>query len=223
MITIKKIWNWIYYILFKNVPVFVATVIGIFALACGLLIYGTVKPQETIINVPNILDYPVEKPAQSFPMKINITNEFSDNQIKIIQQAANDWNKFTKGKVIINLILNWIPPEPFSESFYKDYSEKTIWMKTGNEDEVVKLFLKYSIIGNGFTIGNTMIVINQFDNITANELYIIVIHELGHFISCEHINKKYPALMNVTGNYGHFTNYDKAEFCYIYKCNYKDL
>jgi len=222
MTTLKQIWDWVYYILFKNVPVFIATVIGIFTLACGLLIYGAVKAPEPI-NVPDILDYQIEKPAQTFPMKINITDEFSDNQIKIIQKAADDWNKFTKGKVIITLSPNWIPPEMFSEDFYRDYSEKTMWMKTGNEAEVVKLFLKYSIVGDGFTIGNTMVIINQFDKLDPNRLYVVVVHEIGHFLNLQHINKRYPALMNVTGNQGQFTNYDKAEFCYIYKCNYKDL
>lgn len=222
MDTIKKIWDWLIYILFKDVAVFIGSVIAIFILSIALLIYGTCGANNSI-NMNELVMYPIEKPAQTFPMNVNIVNEFSDDQIQIIENAAQDWNKFSKGRVVINFNIKWIPQEQFSESVYKDFPDKTIWLKTGNEPEVVKLFMKYSVIADAFTVNNFMVIVDPFNNLANEKLYIIALHEFGHFLSLEHIYPKYPALMNVGGNNGNFTNYDKMEFCFLYKCDYKKL
>jgi hypothetical protein len=214
---IKKVYDCIINLLFHNVPFFIATCIGILALAITLLIYGSCLNKT--IAAPDMVMYPLERTPTTFPLKLYVNDEFSDKQIEIMQQAANDWNKFSDGLVVIELVKNFEPPTYFSENFYKNYEKHTIWMKTGNEEEVARLFIKYSIVGDGFNIGNFIVVVNPFNKLDDNTLRTIFSHEIGHALALEHIKPQYEALMNPGGNQGRFTKNDAIVFCYLYKCD----
>ena len=216
MDTIKTIFVWIYTLLFKNVPFFIVSCIGILVLAIVLLAYGSCMKKEILAT--DMVMFPMDRPVPSIPLDLYVTDEFSEHQINILQKSADDWNKFSNGIIKINLIKDFVPPTFFSEDFYRNYSKHTIWMKTGNEEEVAKLFLEYSICGDGFSIGSFIVVINPFDKLEDNTLYTIFSHEIGHTLSLEHVKPEYKALMNPGGNFGQFTNNDKIVFCFRYQC-----
>ena len=194
-------------------------------LAISLLIYGTCCLKNGEIEARNIVLYPLDQPAITMPLDVYMTDEFSPGQVEIYKKAAADWGKFTNGIVKINVISDYSPPEFFSESFYKNFSKHTVWSKTGQEEEVVKMFLKYAFTADAFTVSNVMVIINPFNNLDDNKLHIIFLHEIGHFLSLQHLDTKhgYHGLMEVDGNDGLFTKYDAIEFCFLYKCDYNKL
>ena len=216
METIRSIFAWIYTLLFKNVPFFIASCIGVLVLALVLLVYESCMKKDILAT--DMVMFPMDRPIPTLPMDLYITDEFSDNQIKILEKAAKDWETFSNGIVKINLVKGFDPPTFFSEDFYKEFSKHTIWMKTGNEEEVVKLFMKYSIVGDGFSVGNFIVVVNAFNKLDDNTLYTIFAHEISHQLGFEHIKNEYKALMNPGGNFGQFTNNDKIVFCFRYQC-----
>jgi len=215
---IKETFNKIIHFLFLDIKVFIISIICFTILTIGLLVYGSSCVKSSALSPNDILMYPITKPPQTFPLKFHVTDEFSNNKIALFQKAASDWNIFSNGIVTMEFEFNWEPPVYFSADYYETYGKNTIWMKTGNEEEVVKLFLKYSIVGDGFTIGNFIVIINPFDKLDDKTLQIIIAHEMFHVLGGEHIKKEYPALLNPGGNGGVFTNNDKLVFCSIYKC-----
>lgn len=218
---IKPVFDKIFYYLFENKPVFIIF-LALFSLFVLIsLVYcqikGPVYPTATQIS-----EYPLDRPIPVMPVEFNLAEgEFTEKEVLVIRRALYDWQKFSNNKVSFILNENWQPIQCFSPDFYETYEKNTVWMKTGDEEGVAKLFLKYSISAEGFAVGNFIVIINQFETITENKLYMIMKHEIGHKLGFEHIKKEYPALMNIGGNNGKFTDYDKIMFCELYDCDNK--
>jgi len=216
---IKPAWDKLFYILFINKPLFIGFLIGLTILVFVLLIYGACKT-TTYPTAQEISLYPLDRPIASMPFELNIVkDDFTEKQISIVRDAVMDWQKFSDNRLIFIINEDWEPPVNFSYDFYSTYPHKTLWMKTGDDMGVVELFLKYSIIGDAFSVGNFVLIINDFNSIKDNKLYIILMHEISHQLGLEHIKDAYPALMNLGGNNGKFTIYDKIMFCELYGCN----
>ncbi len=173
----------------------------------SLLTYLSCK-SSNLPPINNVVMYELDKSkAVVFPMDLYVPeNEFKDNEIAILEKATNDWYAATKGVVNIKLVKNAKMPTFFSMDNYKDYPKKTIWKRNANSEEAVKHFIRHSINGNGFTIGNYILIIE--DGLNDNTMYITFKHELSHSIGCEHVRNEYPALMNVGGNSGIITRWD---------------
>lgn len=176
-------------------------------------------PHNNYPSAQEISLYPLDRPIPMMPIEFNLASgEFSEKEVAIIRSALTNWENFSSNKVSFILNESWEPVQEFNQSFYETYPINTIWMKTGDENEIAKMFLKYSITADGFAVGNFIVIINQFQKMTEQRLYMIMMHEIGHKLGMEHIKNDYPALMNLGGNNGKFSIYDKIMFCELYKC-----
>lgn len=199
-----------------NRPAFYIFLVLIFITSLGLLCYGSCA--NKLPNAKDISMYPLERPPVSMPMEFYISNDFSDNQIKIITKAAEHIEKSFNYKVKINL-KTWIPEPQFSENEYLINDKKTIWKKSAQNEEVLRLLLKHSLCADGISKGDFVLIVDEFNNIKDDKLFVIVVHELMHQLGMEHIYNDYPAAMNIGGNNANITIYDKIQFCYIYNCS----
>jgi predicted Zn-dependent protease len=169
------------------------------------------------VDVNDIAEYEIIEPARQFPLELCV-QDFDKTQQDAIKKALSDWNKFSNSIVTYNVQFDCDLQVPFTSLYYCDYDKITVWRKDWNDPSIFDLQMKYSLVADGFSIDN-FIVIVDVGNLDYNYTYTIFAHEFGHTLGMEHIKIKYPALMNVTGNNGSFTGYDKVMFCYIYDCD----
>ncbi len=199
----------------------IVALIGV--LSVGLLVYGGCRGQQTdpTVKAEDIVLYPMDRGTVEFPLEINIVDgDFNESQFATLQKAATTWSQATKGLVNIKLNKNYNPPMLFSSSNYENFGKKTMWKRSGATDnEVVKLQLKYSICADAVSVGDFIMILDDFNNLSNDKLYIVALHEWGHQLGLEHVKPQYPALMNIGGNNGEITKYDNLCLCSLYKCN----
>jgi len=169
----------------------------------------------TVNDVTNLRT--IERPIE-FPLNIFVTNEFTEDENIIIDKALRDWEaKFSI--ITYNVVYNWEPAEKFSRFIYKDKEYISVWKKSEYDSSIIDLQVRYSIIADGFSIGDFIIIVEDDGiKLTSNKLYTVFKHEFGHTLGLNHIENEYPALMNGGGNNGIITRYDKFVFCSLYNC-----
>lgn len=222
--TVRVVWDKIFYILFVSKPMFIGFLICFTVLVMSLLVYGAACRSTPYPSAKDISLYPLDRPIPTMPFELNIVKgDFNEKQISIVRKVVDEWEDFSKGELAFVLNEGWAPPEDFSVDLYSNYPSRTLWMRSGDDPGVVELFIRYSIVGDGFSVGNFILVVNDFGKIDDYKLYLILMHEIGHQLGMEHIKDNYPALMNIGGNEGEFSIYDKIMFCELYNCNFNDL
>jgi len=190
-----------------------AFTLGVIVLLICLQFNPQIKPKAN-----DLILYPLDKQPVNFPMVLNYDKSFfTKEQETIIKNSAIVWNKQSNGIVDIKVNSEWIAPVPFSRNAYEFFGKKTIWVIKEDNPEITKLQLQTSINADGIAIGDFIVIIKT-NNITNKKLSIIALHEIGHMIGLEHIKEQYPALMNLNGNDGIFTEYDLITLCSKYNC-----
>lgn len=180
-------------------------------ISAGILTYiQFFKTKE--ISISELMEVEHYRPKPKFPLELYHSG-FNNNQIELMQKAVDIWKMKTNGKLDVHLIL-WTPPEKFSEDFYENYKNYSIWLLDGNDPQVVKLFLKYSITMGGLCVGNYIGII-QDNSLTDQQFTKAVAHEIGHLMAMEHIRPEYPALMNLKAKDA-ITKYDLMQVNYLY-------
>ncbi|MDO8610185.1 MAG: hypothetical protein Q7R95_06545 [bacterium] len=200
-----------------NHKLFVGMVAAFGVFVVGLLIY-----MQFFMPLPQASElvlYPLTRPTVNFPLEINVVKgDFNLQQQKVLNSCVNNWKEKSNGVVDIKLNMDWNAPKPFSEINYLNFGQKTLWMRDSNDPEVLMLKLKSSMIADGVSKGDFIMVINDKNEVDLDKLYIIVLHEISHQLGLEHIKPEYPALMNLGGNNGVITKYDLVVLCSLYKC-----
>lgn len=195
--------------------------IGIFFVGVVILLFcGQINSSEDQLKAEDILDVPITRPKVEFPLVFNVIDtDFNDNEKEVLQSCADNWQYETKGLVNIVFNFDWSPPIEFDEVFYEAFPQKTIWKRKSNKEEVLLLLLKSNLVADGVSIGNFIMVIDDYlDPLSEQKFRAIVMHELGHQLALEHINPKYPALMNLNLNIynSQITKYDLIVLHSIY-------
>jgi len=195
---------------------FLTTLLIVLSLISGfLLLFGNFQNTNTVTVQDISLHELTEKP-RNFPIEIYVANEFNQKQKENIKKSLKKWNEFSNGKVTYKITFDWKPKRSFDIEYYTtSYPKITVWRKKWNDPAIFRLQLQYSLVADGFSIKN-MIVIVDHDDLDDNKFYTIFTHEFGHTLGLEHIKLEYPALMNVNGNKGRFSKYDKIMFQKLY-------
>jgi len=182
--------------------------------AFSFLFCNPKKPEPTL---EEIALYEITEEPRTFPIDILVTNEFSERDKKAIKKALEDWTKFSNGIIQYNITYDWVPTDTFSEYRWADSYPITVWKKQWDDPVMLDMLMKYSLIADGFSVGN-LIVIIEIDDRSYRDMYIIFKHEFGHTLGMEHIKPQYPSLMNIGSNQGVLSRYDRIMFCSIYSC-----
>jgi len=203
-----------------NRPLFIA-LMSIFTLGViSLLVYCTAFMPQTP-KVEDMILYPLDRPIVQFPFEINVVDgDFNESQQKVLLNVANTWKVKTNGVADIKFNMNWKAPMPFTEFNYIYYGKKTMWLRDSNDPEILRLQLNSSLNADGVSKGDFIVIMNDFDSVKHdnNKLFVIVMHEIGHQVSLEHIRPQFPALMNINGNDGVITDNDLIVLCTRYNC-----
>lgn len=199
------IWSklWVY--------VFVAlvTVVSVTLLVC-------LEVRGPNVNATDIVEYPLDRPRASFPMIVNVSRDFNDDQRDALSKATTAWSRATQGVAVIVLDRDWEEPEPFDPCVYEDYPEYTVWLRASTDPLVAGLVVRHGFF-DGVQRGK-MIVIIEDDDLSLNKLAIVFAHELGHLMALEHLKEPYVGLMSPNAGDWDITQLDIIEFCYMYPC-----
>lgn len=209
--TIKKI--------ILNKGLFYGSLIALTILVIILLSFGNCcsNPKEEKLTVTDITMYPLDRGTVSFPLDFYVVkSNFTNNQFNILNKAAKEIETILKIPKI-NLIP-YDPPTNFSEETYLIFDRKTFWKMSGLNEEVLKLQIKHGICASAVSKGDFILIFDDFGNLDDEYLFIAAKHEILHQLGMEHIYPQYPALMNVGANKGIITEFDKMQFCFLYKC-----
>jgi len=153
----------------------------------------------------------------SFPVTYYIANNFTTEEIIVINNSLLEWETTTK-IVKVKLVTNWTPSKDFDPDFYINYPIKTIWKLNESHPGIQKLFKRYGSFA-GLSYGNYYVLVeNDTDMQTPKRLYTVSMHEFGHQLGMHHINCKYPAIMNSNCEGSKITKWDITQFCYTYNC-----
>ena len=193
-------------------------IIKLFVFLFCISIIFSCDPKKVNPTLEEISLYEITETPRNFPIDILVTNEFNETQKKAVKDALKDWKKFTNNIVTYNVTYDWIPAEKFNENIYENNYPITVWKKKWNDPSILNLQMKHSLVADGFSIGNFMIIVEVPENIEYRETYIVFKHEFGHTLGMEHIKDNYPALMNIGANQGSLSKYDMIMFCSMYKC-----
>lgn len=167
--------------------------------------------------------------SQSHPLyySLYISQRFDANEVKIIEDAAKEWETKTDGLVEYSIYYNW-------DDKYSDMPRRhTIAIiKVSQWDEFTRKYL------DSYKDGKWMRVLGMYDpNHPRPTIYLVVDralghsflratieHELGHSLKMSH-NMNINSIMFPSTELGadHITNSDLEEFCKIYHCNIKEL
>lgn len=191
---------------------FITSVAVMSAFILGLLIYVQFFATRSTIPIDELMEVKHYREKPTFPLKLHHSG-FDVKQIKLIEKAADSWRQKTDGRLDVRL-EPWDPPEPFSEIKYENYDKYTMWLLDGDDPEVVKLFIKYSITMGGLCVGHFIGIMKDPD--IDDQMFLRAsAHEMGHLMALEHIKENYPALMNLKAKDA-ITEYDMIQVDFQY-------
>jgi hypothetical protein len=154
---------------------------------------------------------------QEFPVDIYVDSNFNNHEVKMINNAFEEWLIATDGFTQYNLIYKLDLQECSSESI--DSNKSNVILKCSIYSEFyTESYPEQNISGQA----NTNRIIIYYDRIKEDKFYYkILLHEIGHFYSLNHDNAGImkqgplppPCLDSVT----------LEQFCGIYDCSLYDI
>lgn len=150
-----------------------------------------------------------------------IDNHFSDNEIEIIKESANEWSNKTHN--IIKFDIEKMP----SKKHLNLNNDVLIIPVTSNFPDIIitdKFYDCDCTLGFYNNKGPINFIEIATDRISDNNYKNVVLHEIGHSVGLTHNNNigtlMYPTVQ-FTADY--ITEDDLVEFCKLYKCDPKKL
>lgn len=174
--------------------------------------FRVVKP----VKVEDIIVPTQVGPPIKFPITYYVDSKFTEHEFNVIQDGVAEIEKNSKGIVKIKLEM-FTALKGYLPEFYTTLPFKTIW-KLNREDPVIKaMFEQRGKNFAGFSYGNSVLIIMDYSR-TDERLKAVLIHEMLHQIGMNHIDNKYPAIMNSNLGPLKITKWDMLQFCHFYKC-----
>lgn len=162
------------------------------------------------------------------PKTIWIEKRWNDEEVAQIRRAIDEWNRFSReycGEDIIVYGGRLIDPNGF-QSEIDPGDQYNIIYKTAEPDENYEFLADVTgrpKIGGYAT--KTDILIFTFQDYISAHLYIVALHELGHWVGLIHIGNDpnvvmYPA--PPADRLSGLTKKDKQAFCLVHGCCTKE-
>lgn len=163
----------------------------------------------------------MEWDKNSYLITIHADKDFNKKEQKAILEAAQEWDYFTRNKFQFIIIFDL-------DKFNLDYHlTKNTILKVSSNFYYIKGYdfeSKTKIVGFHRYLNEYQrliyLVMNRIN--TMKILKNIVMHELGHFMNCQHIEEQ-GVMHAFSMTSQDFTINDANELCRIYNCQLSDL
>ncbi|MEK9158710.1 MAG: matrixin family metalloprotease [Patescibacteria group bacterium] len=162
------------------------------------------------------------------PKTLWIEDSWNDEETTQIHRAIDEWNRFSReycGEDIIIYGGRLIDPNGF-QSEIDPGDEYNIIYKTAEPDESYEFLVDVTDQPNigGYATKTDILIFTFHDYISAH-LYIVALHELGHWVGLIHIGNDPNVIMYPAAEAGKFsglTKKDKQAFCLVHGCCAKE-
>jgi hypothetical protein len=160
---------------------------------------------------------------------VYVDTNFRDDELKIIEESAQEWNSQTQGIARIVVVRLFSSPATSPESIKFSSTPDDIFLVKEESTSIDIVFQDYASNSMMYGLYQTtplfsriILVTDRF--MTWEEYRTVVTHELGHALGLGHNNIKFTVMYRDHASVGnHITRDDLEQFCEIYRCAAEEL
>lgn len=165
-------------------------------------------------NISYVVEQPPGPPKKT-PIIVHVDSDFSDEQQMLINRAFNAWEEAGNNSIIFR--PRWYAERAGDFLSHRNSNHIFLWYLPKTEshfypDELVDVFSIDGIVYRRYLQDQVVI----FKDSPKEYFYVIALHEIGHLIGLQHIDR--PSVMHVNSVSNCITKWDAHQLCDIYNC-----